>query len=56
VVAERDHVGAGLEQLVGVLGRDPDAARGVLAVDDHEVGAQLTAEVAEHGPKRAPPG
>ena len=37
VVAERDHVDAGREQLVGDLRRDPDAAGGVLAVDDDEV-------------------
>ena len=40
VVAERDDVGPGGEQLVGVLRRDADAARGVLAVDDDEVGAR----------------
>ena len=38
VVAERDHVGADREQvLAGLLG-DPEAAGGVLAVDDHQVG------------------
>ena len=41
VVAERDHVGAGPEQLVGVLRGDADAAGGVLAVDDDEVRAEL---------------
>ena len=36
VVAERDRVDARGEHLVGVLGRDPEPARGVLAVDHHE--------------------
>ena len=44
VVAERDHVDAGGEQLVGVLGRDADAARGVLAVGDDEVERELLAQ------------
>jgi hypothetical protein len=37
VVAERDRVGAGVEQRGGDLRRDADAARGVLAVDHDEV-------------------
>jgi hypothetical protein len=45
VVAERDRVGAGAQQLVGLLGRDPEPARGVLAVDDDEVGRELLAQV-----------
>jgi hypothetical protein len=36
VVAQRDDVDAGREQLVGDLRRDPEPARYVLAVDDHE--------------------
>src|SRR4051794_20676297 len=56
VVAERDDVGAGLEQLVGMLRRDPDAAGGVLPVHDHEVGAELRAEVAEHAADHTPAG
>ena len=36
VVAERDHVGAGREQLVGELRRDPAPVGRVLAVDDAE--------------------
>src|SRR3954452_16627603 len=36
VVAQRDDVRARGEQLVGDLWRDAEAARGVLAVDDHE--------------------
>ena len=36
VIAERDHVDAGGEHLVGDLRRDPQPAGGVLAVDDHE--------------------
>jgi hypothetical protein len=41
VVAEGEHVGAGGEQLVGELGRDPDAVRRVLAVYDAEVDVEL---------------
>jgi hypothetical protein len=41
VVAERDHVGSGGEDAGGELRRDPDAIRGVLAVDDAERGAEL---------------
>jgi len=44
VVAERDRVGAGGEQDVGELGRDPDAVRDVLAVDDADVGVELVAQ------------
>ena len=39
VVAERDRIGAGIEQRHRDLGRDPDAAGGVLAVDHDEVDA-----------------
>jgi hypothetical protein len=56
VVAERDDVGAGREQLVGVARRDADAARGVLAVDHDEVGVQLRAQVAQHAAYGAPAG
>ena len=38
VVAQGDEVGAGLEQVVGLLGVDADVG-GVLAVDDAEIGA-----------------
>ena len=38
MVAERDHVDAGGEQLVGDLGGDAEPAGDVLAVDDDEVG------------------
>jgi hypothetical protein len=44
VVAERDHVGARGEQLVGELARDARAVGRVLAVDDAEVGADLVAQ------------
>jgi len=44
VVAERDRVGAGAEQPVGELRRDPGAVGGVLAVDDREVGAEFLAQ------------
>ena len=41
VVAERDRVGAGGEEAVGQLRRDPDAVRDVLAVDDADRGIEL---------------
>jgi hypothetical protein len=44
VVAERDRVGTGREQLVRELGGDPDAVRDVLAVHDADVGVELVAE------------
>ena len=44
VVAERDHVGAGGEDPLGELGRDPAPVGGVLAVDDAEVDAELLAQ------------
>jgi hypothetical protein len=37
VITERDDVGSGAEQLVGELGRDARAVRGVLAVDDRDI-------------------
>ena len=46
VVAERDHVDAGVEELIGDLRRDSEAPRRVLAVDDQEVEAQ---PIAQHG-------
>ena len=44
VVAERDHVGAGGEQPLGELRRDPDAVGRVLAVHDAEADAELLAQ------------
>ena len=44
VVAERDDVGAGGEQPVRQLRRQPPPVRGVLAVDDAEVDAELLAQ------------
>jgi hypothetical protein len=44
VVAERDRVGSGREQLVGDLRRDAEPVRGVLAVDDAEVDPELLAQ------------
>jgi hypothetical protein len=44
VVAERDHVGARGEDLLGDLRRDPEPVSGVLAVDGAEVDAELVAE------------
>ena len=56
VVAERDHVDAGGEQLVGVLRRDADAASGVLAVDDDEVEPELLAQARQQRLERRRPG
>ena len=53
VVAERDRVGAGGEQLVGEPRRDPDAVGGVLAVDDADVDLELVAQVAAAGASTA---
>lgn len=44
MVAERDDVGAGVQQLVGELPGDSRAVRDVLAVDDAEVCADLVAQ------------
>jgi hypothetical protein len=44
VVAERDRVRSGREQLLGELRRDPDAVRDVLAVEDDEVDGELVAQ------------
>ena len=44
VVAERDRVDARSEHLIGVLRRDPEPARSVLAVDDHECRLQALAQ------------
>jgi hypothetical protein len=44
VVAERDRVGAGAEQLVRELRRDADAVGDVFSVDDDEVGRELLAQ------------
>jgi hypothetical protein len=45
VIAERDDVGAGPQQAVGELRRDPRAVGDVLAVDDAEVGVELLAQL-----------
>ena len=47
VVAERDDVGAGGEQLVGELAGDAGSVGGVLSVDDREVGVVALAEARE---------
>jgi hypothetical protein len=44
VVAERDHVGARLQQSVRELARDPRPVGDVLAVDDAEIGVELLAQ------------
>jgi hypothetical protein len=45
VVAERDHVRSGCEELVGELRRDPGSVGRVLAVDDREVGVVPLAQL-----------
>ena len=54
VVAERDHVDAGLEQLVGDARRDPQAARDVLGVDDDERRLVPAPELGQQ-PEQRPP-
>ena len=44
------------EELVGLLGRDPEAAGGVLAVDDDEVGGELVAQAGQQLADDAAPG
>jgi hypothetical protein len=44
VIAERHHVGAGAQELVGELRGDARAVRDVLAVDDAEVDVELLPE------------
>ena len=56
VVARRDDVGSGGEELLGELRRKPDAVGGVLAVDDAKTDAQLVAELRQAGFDRAPAG
>jgi hypothetical protein len=55
VVAERDDVHAGGEQLVGDLRGDPQAARGVLAVDHDEGRVVLGTQARQQGQQRPPP-
>ena len=54
VVAERDDVDARREQLVGDLRRDPEPARGVLAVDDDERGGMAFAQRGQQVQQRVP--
>ena len=56
VVAERDHVGADREQILGGLLSDPEPSGGVLAVDDHQVGAVTLAQVGHRATEARPPG
>ena len=44
MVAERDRVGAGREQVIGELARDARAVGGVLTVDDAHVHVELLAQ------------
>jgi hypothetical protein len=55
VVAERDHVGAGLQQPRRELRRDPDAVGRVLAVEDAEGDAELLLQAGEALLDRTPP-
>jgi len=56
VVAERDHVCARSEQLVGELRGNAGAVGDVLAVDDAEVRAELVAQAPKAIFDRAPAG
>jgi hypothetical protein len=56
VVAGRDHVGPGREELLRQLGRQADAVRGVLAVDDAEVDLELVLELGQTVRDRPPAG
>jgi hypothetical protein len=56
VVAERDRVRAGRQQLVRELRRDPDAVGDVLAVDDADVDVELVAKRGQTLLERAPSG
>lgn len=56
VVSERQDVGAGGEQLLGELRRQPAPVGRVLGVDDAEVGPELVAEWREALLQRAAPG
>jgi len=47
VVAERDHVGPGREDAVCDPRRDPGPVRGILAVDDAEVGVELLTQAGQ---------
>ena len=53
VVAQRDHVDARGEELLGDLGRDPEPAGGVLAVDDDEVRRVRVAQAGQQ-PEQGP--
>jgi predicted PurR-regulated permease PerM len=55
VVAERDHVDAGLEQLVGDARGDAQAARDVLRVDDDEGRLVPAPELGQQPEQRPPP-
>jgi hypothetical protein len=55
VVAERDDVGAGCEQLVRELCSDARAVGDVLAVDDAEIRVELLAQPGETLVDRTPP-
>ena len=54
VVAERDRVHAAREQRARGLRRDPQTARDVLGVDDHERGVEALAQDRQALQQRAP--
>jgi hypothetical protein len=56
VVTQRDHVGAGREQLLGELRSDAGAVGDVLAVDDADVRLELVAQPGQAFFDRAPAG
>ena len=56
MVAEGYHVGAGDEQRLGHVGGKAETVRGVLAVDDGEIDAQIAAQLRQDGVHRVAAG
>jgi len=56
VVAQRDHIDAGLEDRLGRVLRDPDAAGSVLAVRDDQIGHSLGPELGHRRRQALPSG
>jgi hypothetical protein len=49
VIAERHHIDARIEEIVADRRRDAEAARRILAVHDHEIGAEIGAKARKVG-------
>jgi len=56
VVAEGDDVGAGGEQGAGHVGGQAETVRGVLGVDDHQIGTQVLFQPRQSRRDRVPAG